>query len=219
MIPKAVRYLIGLVLLIKASTGDHEPAYLKVCGKEHKHFLDSFQCEKGLWLRKPIEPGCLCVRGVWALSSGFCDDNAAILVGDGNCFHVPFEIHSVKLIGDSKDPFKPKVYHLPRSADAVHELKEGVFTPPLQNDETMLVAVNPRQVAQRKDKKICVDLEPSDYDKPVHIYLNPRRVEKEWTLDKKKHYNCPNVVSYEYHVGFGEMFTSKSTIASFVCFS
>lgn len=202
-------FLIFQFLLLYQVMCEYEPAYLKVCTKSIKHSFDSTLCNKGIWLKEPIEPGCLCVRGVWAVTSGFCDEHAAILVGDGHCFNVPFKIISAKLIGDPKDPFKPKIYLAPDSLDAFLEIREANFTSELTSDSTIIVGINPRQVAQRKDYGLCIDLEPSDYGKPVHIYINQRRTTKEWILNRKREYSCPMVSLYQHHVSFGEIYSSK----------
>ncbi|ODM90799.1 hypothetical protein Ocin01_15883 [Orchesella cincta] len=208
-----LRLFLALGPLLPLSSGYHEEsasssssAYLKVCGKDEKHLLDSRSCGRGVWLRHPIEPGCICVRGIWALSNGFCDEKPMIIVGNGDCFHIGTRFQSAKLIGDAKDPFQPKIYVAPSSLDALYELDEKAYTPALLTDLTLVVAVNPRQVAQRKDFGVCLDLPPEDFEKPVHIYVNPRRTLNEWMLNPKDTFTCPVVKPYKYHVGFGEMF-------------
>lgn len=200
---------ILVYFLIKFTLSEYEPAYLKVCSKGFKQSVESLQCNKGIWLKTSIQPGCLCVRGVWAVSNGFCDGNAALLIGDGHCYHVPFQIRSAKLIGDPRDPFKPKIYVTPSNFDAVYEIHERNFTPTILADQALVIGINPRQVARRRGYDLCIDLEPSDYGKPVHIFMNPRRMTNEWMLDRKKEYSCPTTTPYEHHVAFGEMFRSK----------
>lgn len=203
------RYILT-VCLISVASAEFEPAYFKVCSSEFRQVVDSNQCDKGIWLKSSIEPGCVCVRGVWALSGGFCDSAPMIIVGDGHCYHVNYPIRSAKLIGDPKDPFKPKVYLVPMSLDAVVEVTEGTFTDPLATDNSMIIGINPRLVAQRKDWGLCIDLNPEDYGKPVHVFVNPRRMMTVWTLNKKKTYACSTTTSYQYHVGFGERFSVAS---------
>lgn len=207
---KLVSIAFMSLLLVPYTSSQFEPAYFKVCSKEFKQSVESSQCSRGIWLKSAIAPGCVCVRGVWALTNGFCDRKAVILVGDGHCFYIPFKILSAKLIGDPNDPFRPKVYIAPTTFDAIYEIKERNFTSPFSSDEpTLIIGVNPRQVAKRKDNGLCLDLEPGDYGKPLHIYENPRRMSNEWSLDRKKLYTCPTVSEYQYHVAFGEIFTSN----------
>lgn len=205
-----VLLLFSSALIWRCSLATFEPPYLRICGNNQEYSLDSNECEKGVWLRRPFSSSCVCARGVWALTSDFCDDNAAIIVGDGHCFQTPFRIRAAKLIGDPKDPFQPKVYVTPRTLDVVNEVKEDGYSPPIQtSDSIFVIGINPRQVAQRRDYSTCVDLNPDDYSKPVHIYVTSRRSMTQWRLDPKRQFSCPSLKEYQYHLAYGEIFMSK----------
>jgi hypothetical protein len=114
-------------------------------------------------------------------------------------------VRAVKFIGNPNDPFAPSLHVAPADFNKLHEIPESGFTPEVDSDPSVLIGINPRQVAQRGDKSICIELNENFKNKPVHIYGNPvRSPSSKWALGDKA--QCKNTKDFTFHLGFGEMF-------------
>lgn len=87
--------------------GGKSPSWISVKKAEETYELNATHlCHGGAWLPDPIFVDCVCVRGIWALSTDFCDRNTTIYTGDGHCFQIKKVKNGAHFILES-----PQVYY------------------------------------------------------------------------------------------------------------
>jgi len=73
----------------KKAKKESTPSYISIRTLQETHTLNATHtCHGGGWLPDPIHISCICIKGVWALSTGYCDENTTIYTGDGHCFQI-----------------------------------------------------------------------------------------------------------------------------------
>ena len=65
------------------------PSYIKVqVYGETYHMNATGSCWGGGWIPESIPAECICVKGIWAISTGLCDEETTIYTGEGHCFRL-----------------------------------------------------------------------------------------------------------------------------------
>jgi hypothetical protein len=85
-----ISFIVSVIQIPVAFSGKPEvPSWIKLRAYGDSYHLNATgMCWGGGWAPESIPGECICIKGIWAVSTGLCDSETTIYTGEGHCFRM-----------------------------------------------------------------------------------------------------------------------------------
>ena len=125
-----------------------------------------------------------------------------------DCNDIVLQIRYILLLGNPSEPFAASAYILTSGLEYYEKIPGKGYNSVLATDSFLLLAINPNNSdLRRSDRDVCLHVEGDQKESLVHIWNVPRRESHQFKWVRGG--SCPMTSSFDYHIGFGQVFTGR----------